>query len=302
MVKLKKKTKSINARADRSFNLFNTLFLGLAILLVAYPLIYIVSASISSSKAVVTGKVWLFPVGFDLTAYKAVFNNKMILTGYANSLFYMAFGTILSVFLTLLAAYPLSRKEFFGRNIFMGIFLFTMLFSGGLIPLYLVVQKLGIIDSRLAMVLPNAVGVWNVIVTRTYLKSTISDELYEAPQMEGCSDIRFLFSFVIPLSGPIIAVMALYYAVWIWNSYFDALIFLKSREYFPLQIVLRNILILNQTDGGMVKDIAVLARKQGLADVLKYALIVVSSAPLLIIYPFVQKYFVKGIMIGSVKG
>ncbi|MBF9017437.1 MULTISPECIES: carbohydrate ABC transporter permease [unclassified Oceanispirochaeta] len=289
-------------KSDRFFDLVNSIFLGFCVLLVSYPLIYILSASISDHRAVVSGKVWFFPVGFDLTAYKAVFSNKMILSGYSNSIFYMIVGTALSVFLTILAAFPLSRKEFYGRNIFMGIFLFTMLFSGGLIPTYLVVQKLGIIDTRLAMVLPNAMGIWNVIVTRTYLKSTISDELYEAAQLEGCSDIKFLFSFVIPLSGPIIAVMSLYYAVWIWNAYFDALIYLKSRELFPLQIVLRNILILNQTDGGMVKDISVMARKQGLADVLKYALIVVSSAPLLIIYPFVQKHFVKGIMIGSVKG
>lgn len=289
-------------KSDRFFDLVNSIFLGFCVLLVSYPLIYILSASISDHRAVVSGKVWFFPVGFDLNAYRAVFSNKMILVGYANSIFYMVIGTALSVFLTILAAFPLSRKEFYGRNIFMGIFLFTMLFSGGLIPTYLVIQKLGIIDSRLAMVLPNAMGIWNVIVTRTYLKSTISDELYEAAQLEGCSDIRFLFAFVIPLSGPIIAVMSLYYAVWIWNSYFDALIYLKSRELFPLQIVLRNILILNQTDGGMIKDISVMARKQGLADVLKYALIVVSSAPLLIIYPFVQKHFVKGIMIGSVKG
>lgn len=299
---VKKANKVKDTRADRLFDLANNLFLALCVLIVAYPLIYIISASISDHKAVVTGKVWLFPVGFDLNAYRAVFSNKMILTGYMNSIFYMVAGTALSVFLTILAAFPLSRKEFYGRNIFMGLFLFTMLFSGGLIPTYLVVQKLGIIDSRLAMILPNAMGVWNVIVTRTYLKSTISDELYEAAQLEGCSDLRFLFNFVIPLSGPILAVMSLYYAVWIWNAYFDALIYLKSRELFPLQIVLRNILILNQTDGNMIKDISVMARKQGLADVLKYALIVVSSAPLLIIYPFVQKHFVKGIMIGSVKG
>ncbi len=288
--------------SDRAFDVVNTIFITLAILIVSYPLIYIISASISDHNAVVSGKVWLFPVGFDLNAYKAVFSNRMILSGYMNSLLYMALGTTLSVFLTVLAAYPLSRKEFYGRNLFMGIFLFTMLFTGGLIPTYLVVQKLGIIDTRLAMILPNAMGIWNVIVTRTYLATTISDELYEAAQIEGTSDIKFLFSFVFPLSGPIIAVMSLYYAVWIWNSYFDALIYLKSRELFPLQIVLWNILILNQMDGNMIKDISIMARKQGLADVLKYALIVVSSAPLLIIYPFVQKHFVKGIMIGSVKG
>ncbi len=290
------------SRGDRVFDVINTLILVFCILIVAYPLIYIISASISDHRAVVSGKVWLLPVGFDLTAYKAVFNYSLILTGYANSLFYMGVGTILSVFLTILAAYPLSRKEFKARNIFMGLFLFTMMFSGGLIPTYMVVKSLGLLDTRWAMLLPNAVGIWNVIVTRTYLKATITDELYEAATMEGCGDIRFLASFVVPLSGSIIAVMSLYYAVWIWNSYFDALIYLRSRNLYPLQIVLRNILILNQTDGGMIKDISVMARKQGLADVMKYALIVVSSAPLLIIYPFVQKHFVKGVMIGSLKG
>ncbi|MCG8454247.1 MAG: carbohydrate ABC transporter permease [Spirochaetales bacterium] len=289
-------------RSDRLFDMVNTTVLMFCILVVAYPLIYIVSASISDHKAVVSGKVWLLPVGFDLTAYKTVFSYGLILTGYLNSLFYMGVGTLISVTLTLLAAYPLSRKEFTQRNVFMGLFLFTMLFSGGLIPTYMLVRSLGMLDTRWAMLLPNAVGVWNVIVTRTYLRSTIGDELYEAAAMEGCGDVRFLVSIVIPLSGSIIAVMCLYYAVWIWNSYFDALIYLRSRDLYPLQIVLRNILILNQTDGGMIKDISVMARKQGLADVMKYALIVVSSAPLLMIYPFVQRHFVKGVMIGSVKG
>ena len=289
-------------RRDLAFDAINTVFLIACALIVVYPLIYIVSASISDHIAVVSGRVWLFPVGIEFDAYRAVFRNSMILTGYGNSLFYMVFGTVLSVFLTVLAAFPLSRKEFTVRNFFMGMFLFTMLFSGGLIPTYMVVRNLGILDTRFAMLLPSAIGVWNVIVTRTFLQATITDELYEAAAIEGCGDIRFLLSFVFPLSGPIIAVMTLYYAVWIWNSYFDALIYLKSRDLYPLQIVLRNILILNQTDGGMVSDISVMARKQGLADVMKYALIVVSSAPLLIVYPFVQKHFVKGIMIGSVKG
>ena len=287
---------------DRFFDVANTVFLTLCFLIVVYPLIYIVSASVSDHLAVVSGKVWLFPVDLEIDAYRAVFSNAMILTGYANSLLYMSVGTALSVTLTLLAAYPLSRKEFRARNVFMGIFLFTMLFSGGLIPTYMVVKNLGMIDTRLAMILPSAIGVWNVIVTRTYLQATITDELYEAAMMEGCGDVRFLISFVVPLSGPILAVMTLYYAVWIWNSYFDALIYLKTRDLYPLQIVLRNILILNQTDGAMMSDINTMARKQGLADVMKYALIVVSSAPLLIIYPFVQRHFVKGIMIGSVKG
>lgn len=302
MVKKEKQYKVKLSKEDYIYNIINYILLTFFILLVLYPLIYIVSASISDHKAVVSGKVWLFPVGLNVNAYKAVFGNDSILKGYANSLLYMSFGTFISVSLTILAAFPLSRKEFYGKGIFMGIFLFTMLFSGGLIPTYLVIKKLGLLDSRLAIILPNSLGIWNVIVTRTYLKSTITDELYESAQLEGCTDIKFLFSFVLPLSGSILAVMTLYYAVGIWNSYFDALIYLKSSDKFPLQIILRNILILNQSDGGMIKDISVIARKQGLADVMKYALIVVSSAPLLIIYPFVQKHFVKGVMIGSVKG
>lgn len=302
MVKFRKTQKIKLTKEDAIYNIINYTLLTICIILVLYPLIYIVSASISDHRAVVSGKVWLFPVGINLEAYKAVFGNDSVVKGYANSLLYMCVGTFISVSLTILAAYPLSRKEFYGSKVFMAIFLFTMLFSGGLIPTYLVIKKLGMLDSRLAVILPNAIGIWNVIVTRTYLKATITDELYESAQLEGCSDIRFLVSFVLPLSGSIIAVMTLYYAVGIWNSYFDALIYLKSSDKFPLQIVLRNILILNQSDGGMIKDISVIARKQGLADVMKYALIVVSSAPLLIIYPFVQKHFVKGVMIGSVKG
>ncbi len=298
MVKLKKK----QLKADRTFDFVNNLFLGFCFLVVAYPLIYIISASFSNAQAVISRKVWLWPVDFDLEAYRAIFKNKQIGAGYLNSFFYVVLGTSLSVFLTILAAYPLSRKEFIGRNVFMGFILFTMLFSGGLIPLYLLVKNLGLRDTRWAMVLPNAIGVWNVIVARTFLQNTIGDELYDAAQIDGCNDLRFLFQMVFPLSGSIIAVMTLFYAVWIWNSYFDALIYLDSQKLFPLQIVLRNILIMNQVDISMMNDIEALARKQGMAEIIKYALIVVASIPLLTIYPFVQKYFIKGVMVGSVKG
>ena len=298
MVKLKKK----QLKADRTFDLINNIFLGFCFLVVAYPLIYIISASFSNAQAVISRKVWLWPVDFDLEAYRAIFKNKQIGTGYLNSFFYVVLGTSLSVFLTILAAYPLSRKEFIGRNFFMGFILFTMLFSGGLIPLYLLVKNLGLRDTRWAMVLPNAIGVWNVIVARTFLQNTIGDELYDAAQIDGCNDLRFLFQMVFPLSGSIVAVMTLFYAVWIWNSYFDALIYLDSQKLFPLQIVLRNILIMNQVDISMMNDIEALARKQGMAEIIKYALIVVASIPLLTIYPFVQKYFIKGVMVGSVKG
>ena len=178
----------------------------------------------------------------------------------------------------------------------------TMLFSGGLIPLYFVVKGVGLYNTRWALVLPNAVNVWNVIIARTFLQATITNELYDAAQIDGCSDLRFFFTVVIPLSGAIIAVLSLFYAVVLWNSYFDALIFLQDKQLYPLQIVLRNILIVNKTNPTMLSDVSAAARVQGLAETVKYALIVVASVPLLAIYPFVQKHFVKGVTIGSVKG
>jgi putative aldouronate transport system permease protein len=247
-------------------------------------------------------KVWLFPVNFDLVSYKAVFTNKQIGTGYMNSLYYMVTGTVISVMLTMLIAYPLSRKEFYGRKFVTKFILFTMLFTGGIIPLYLVVRQLGIYDTRLSIILPNAITVWNVIIARTFLQENISDELYEAAEIDGCSDIRFLFTFVFPLSGAIVAVLALFYAVGQWNKYFDALLYLQDQALYPLQIVLRNILIINRNTPSMTTDVEAAIRSQGLSETIRYAVIVVASLPLLVIYPFVQKFFVKGVMIGSVKG
>lgn len=289
-------------RADRAFDLVNNLFLLFCFLVVLYPLLYIISCSFSNAKAVMSHKVWLWPVDFDLTAYKAVFTNKQIGRGYFNSLYYVVFGTVISVMLTMLLAYPLSRKEFYGRKMVTKLIMFTMLFTGGTIPLYLVVRNVGIYDTRWAMLLPNAITVWNVIIARTFLQENITDELYDAAQIDGCSDIRFLFQMVFPLSKAIIAVLALFYAVSQWNKYFDALIYLQNQSLYPLQIVLRNILIINKNTPSMMTDVAAAARAQGLSETIRYALIVVASAPLLIIYPFVQKFFVKGVMIGSVKG
>lgn len=298
MVKYKQK----EMLTDRVFNILNNTFLLGSMLLVLYPLVYIVSNSLSSPQAVMAHKVWLFPVDFDLVSYRAVFTNKQIGIGYMNSLIYMAAGTAVSVLLTLLLAYPLSRKEFYGRNVVTKIILFTMLFSGGIIPLYLTVRNLGLYDSRWAIILPNAVTVWNVIIARTFLQDNISDELYEAAMIDGCSDIRFLFSFVFPLSGAIIAVLGLFYAVGQWNKYFDALLYLQNQALYPLQIVLRNILIINKNTPSMTMDVTAAIRAQGLSETIRYALIVVASLPLLLIYPFVQRFFVKGVMIGSVKG
>ncbi|MDT4761050.1 carbohydrate ABC transporter permease [Sphaerochaeta sp. PS] len=288
--------------SDISFDIVNRLFMIFCTLVVVYPIIYIVSSSFSSANAIIAGKVWLLPVEPSIKAYQAVFRNKQVVTGYTNSIIYTAGGTLISVFLTIAAAYPLSRKFLPGRKFFTAMFVFTMLFSGGLIPTYFVVRNVGLIDTRWAIILPNALSVWNLMVTLTYFKTSISEEMFEAAIIEGASDFRILQAIVLPLSQAIIAVIALYYAIGIWNSYFDALIYLKSSSKFPLQIILRNILIINQSDLSMGADMVAMARRQGMADVMKYALIVISSAPLLMIYPFVQKHFVKGVMLGSIKG
>ncbi|GBG05931.1 sugar ABC transporter permease [Paenibacillus sp. MY03] len=287
---------------DRVFNVATHLYLWIIFVLVAYPLIYVVSASFSAPSAVISGKVWLWPVEPTLNGYEAVFKNKQLVSGFANSIFYMVAGTLINLVMTVMAAFPLSRKELSGRNLFMAIFVFTMLFSGGLIPNFLLVRDLGMLDTRWAMLLPVALSVWNVIITRTYFQATIPDELYEAASMDGCNDFRFLLRMALPLSAPILAVIALYYGVGHWNSYFNALIYLKSPDLQPLQIILRNILVLNQLDPTMMQDFEALQRKQGLVDIVKYAVIVVASVPVLLIYPFVQKYFVRGIMIGAIKG
>ena len=287
---------------DRLFTLLVNLFLIISFVIVLYPLLYIISSSLSHPTAVMAHKVWLLPVDFDLMSYKAVFSNKQIGSGYLNSLYYMVVGTVVSVLLTVLLAYPLSRKEFYGRSVVTKFILFTMLFSGGTIPLYLVVRNLGLYDSRWSIILPNAITVWNVIIARTFLQENITDELYDAAQIDGCSDIRFLVSFVFPLSGAIVAVLGLFYAVGQWNKYFDALLYLQSQKLYPLQIILRNILIINRNTPSMTVDVEAAMRAQGLSETIRYAVIVVASAPLLIIYPFVQRFFVKGVMIGSVKG
>ena len=290
--------------ADNAFDVLNTIFLTLCLVIVGYPLIYILSASLSSSQAVIGGKVWLWPVDFSTDAYEAIFASPRIGKGYLNSAIYTVGGTLINIVMTTLAAFPLSRKDFYGRNLIMGIMVFTMLFSGGLIPHYLLVKSLGLLNRRWAMVIPNAMGVWYVILMRTYFQHNVPDELYEAAQLDGCRDSQFMTRIVLPLASPIMAVMVLFYAVGHWNSYFNALIYLSTTALMPLQIVLRDILIQNQFDPAMVQtmDVREWGRIQNLQDLLKYALIVVASAPVLAIYPFVQKYFVRGIMLGAIKG
>ncbi|TLS54089.1 carbohydrate ABC transporter permease [Paenibacillus antri] len=287
---------------DRWFNVANTLLLTLVLIIVAYPLVYVVSASFSSTYAVMSGKVWLWPVEPSLEGYKAIFKNNNVLTGFANTFLYTAAGTLLNVIMTILAAYPLSRRDFRGRAGFMLLLVFTMMFNGGLIPTYLLVKELSMLDTIWSLIVPTALSVWNVIIMRTYFQTTIPHELLEASQLDGCNDFRFLLRIVLPLSGPIVAVIALFYGVGHWNQYFNAMIYLKNPDLYPLQLVLRDILIQNEVNIEMLGDAKTAAARQGLRELLKYSLIVVTSVPLLIVYPFVQKFFVKGVMIGSIKG
>ena len=287
---------------DLVFDIINHTLLLLFVVIIVFPLVNIVSRSFSSTEAVVSGRVWLVPVEPTFYAYETVFKNQQVWTGYANSIFYASVGTGINLALTITAAYSLSRRDFFGRNAVMGIFVFTLLFNGGLIPTYLLVRDLGMLNTRWALLLPNAVVVYNMIVTRTFFQTQIPYELLEASQLDGCSDFRFFWSIVLPLSGPIVAVIALWYAVQHWNSYFHALLFIRNERLFPLQIVLRNILLENRVENLDQVALEDYARREGLAQLLKYALIVVASVPVLMLYPFVQKYFVRGVMIGSLKG
>ncbi len=307
MVKVVRKIISSNTlkeKGDMPFYILNTIVLIFALLCVLYPLIYIISASFSSPSAVSSGKVWLWPVEFSIEGYQAVSSHRSIITGFSNSIFYAVLGTMINLVLTIAAAYPLSRKEFKSRNIYMVFFVFAMFFNGGLIPNYILMSQLHLLNKRAVMLLCSGLSVYNMIITRTFFQSNISDELIDAAKIDGLNNISILFKIVLPLSKSIIAVITLFYAVGHWNSYFNAFIYLNDRSKYPLQLVLREILVLNTIDfTEMSGDALVLMMKrQGLADLLKYSLIVVSTAPLLILYPFIQKYFVKGIMIGSLKG
>ncbi|WP_284646165.1 carbohydrate ABC transporter permease [Paenibacillus silviterrae] len=296
-------TGSIRESADdRLFTILNYIILFIFTITILYPLVYIVSASFSSSTAVVSGRVWLYPVEPTLAGYEAVFKHRLIMSSFLNSVYYTVVGTAINVLFTLIAAYPLSRKDFMPRNGIMALFVFTMMFSGGLIPSYLVVKELGMIDTRWSLLIPGALSVMNMIIARTYFQTTIPDELLEAAQMDGCSDFTFVRKIVLPLSGPIIAVISLFYAVGHWNQYFSALLYLKHQELYPLQLVLRDILVQNEVDASMITDVADQAARDGLRELLKFSLIVVSTLPVLIIYPFIQRHFVKGMMIGSLKG
>lgn len=285
---------------DKVFMVGVYVLLITALVLVLTPLVYIVASSFSSPAAVSAGRVFLWPVDPTLRGYEVALSNSAILTGFANSVFYTVVGAAISVTLTIMIAYPLSIPDLWGRKVITKFVVFTMLFAGGIIPTYLVVQALGLLDTRGALLLPQAIGVWQVIIAVAFLRSSIPEELHEAAQLDGASDLRILFTVVLPLAKPLIAVIALMYGIAQWNSYFDALLYLRDADLQPLQIVLRNILILN-TSGGST-DAAAMMERQQLANLLKYSLIVIATVPLLLVYPFVARYFTKGILVGAVKG
>jgi putative aldouronate transport system permease protein len=291
----------IQSNDERMFNILIYTLATVLLLLVIYPLIFVLSASFSNPVEVIEGKVWLFPQDFTLDPYYRVFDNEAIWTGYANTLLYTVAGTMVNIVLTILAAYPLSQRDLPGSRQLMMVITLTMFFSGGLIPTYLLVKSLGMNNTIWAMIIPGAISTYNLIVMRTFFQNGIPHEVQESAWMDGSSNFRLLLSIIIPLSMPIIAVMVLFYGVAHWNAYFNALIYLKDRELFPLQLIMREILILNQSED-MGMDGAGMAERVLMAESIKYSVIIVSTLPILLLYPFVQKYFVKGVMIGSIKG
>lgn len=287
---------------DRAFYTVVDLIALVMFILVLYPLIYVVSSSFSSPNAVLSGRVMLWPVELSIEGYRTVFSYRDVITGYANAALYTVLGTVINVVMTLICAYPLARRTLPFRNFFMFLFTFTMFFGGGLIPSYILLRDLHMINTIWAIVIPGAISVYNMIITRTYLQNSIPGEMLEAAQVDGCSDARYFFQMVVPLSKAIIAVIALYYAVGHWNGWFNAFIYLNDRKLYPLQLILREILIANTIDPDRSIDPELLQRMQGMSDLLKYSLIVVASAPVMFLYPFAQKYFIRGVMIGSLKG
>ncbi|MDD7367347.1 MAG: carbohydrate ABC transporter permease [Clostridiales bacterium] len=290
-------------RGDRIFGAVVFVIVTLLMLIVLYPLVYVLSCSVSSPTAVGAGEVVLLPKGFTLMGYRRVFQEPDILLGYKNTLFYTIIGTAINLFVTVPAGYMLSKKEVPGRNLFMFLFMFTMYFSGGMIPSFLLVKSLHLYDTRAVLVILGAFSTYNCIICRTFF-AALPHELEEAAAIDGCSTVRTFIQIVLPLSQALLGVMVLYFAVGHWNSYFNAMIYVNNEKYKPLQLILRRILILEQASANMMEGGGdeYAAEQFKLKELIKYAVIVVSSLPVLVLYPFLQKYFVQGVMIGSIKG
>jgi len=294
---------ALQQKRKRSFDVMEILIYAFAVILLIvliYPLYFIIIASFSEPAAVANGQMWFFPVGFTLAGYKELLSHSNIWIGYKNTILYTAIGTIIGLTVNISAAYALSRKDLTGRKFFTLFFIFTMFFNGGLIPTFLTIRDFHLYDTFLVMVLPFSVSVFNIIVARTFFQSSIPGDLWEAAQIDGCGNLRYYVQIVLPLSKAVISVLALWTAVGYWNSYFDALIYLKNQDLYPLQLILRNILITNQMQSGMgTGEAAAVAMR--LANLMRYSVIIVVTLPIMCIYPFVQKYFNQGVMIGAVK-
>ncbi|WP_425423451.1 carbohydrate ABC transporter permease [Schleiferilactobacillus shenzhenensis] len=298
-----------DTRADKVFKSFLFIFVFLAVVIVLYPLIYIISASISDPFAVNSGKMWLWPVGFTGQGYNIIFHYGDIWRGYGMTIFYTVVGTAYNLVLTIPCAYAISRRDFSGRRWFTSFMLVTMFVGGGLIPTYLLIRALGMVDTVWALIIPGGASIYNIIVTRAFFDSSIPWEMQEAAKIDGASDFQLFFKIVLPLSAPIIAVMALFYGVGHWNSYFDALVYLQNKALYPLQMVLRQILVLQDIQTGANASGAISAStakaafsQQQLVAVIKYGVMIVSTLPVILAYPFLQRYFVKGVLVGSLKG
>lgn len=298
--------KRVSSRQDKIYDISIFIILTIIFLIVAYPLYFIVISSISNPEAVSSGEVFLYPKGITFKGYEEVFKNKQVVTGFLNSLFYTFCGVMLNLVVTLPTAYAISRDKFNGKKFVTIFYMVTMFVSGGMIPTYLVVKNMHLLDSMFALILPGALGVYNMIVARTFFKTNISEELYDAAAIDGCGETKFFFGIALPLSKAIIAIMVLFYGVGHWNSYFSALLYIKTETKFPLQLVLRSILVQNQSHLKQAvttaAQIQAMEEKRQLMELMKYSLIIISSIPVLVMYPLVQKHFVKGVMIGSIKG
>ena len=282
-----------------------TLFLGVFVLIVAFPIVYVISCSFSSPEALVAGRVFIWPVEPGLRGYTAVYNSRQVWIGYYNTILYTTVYTVMAVLMTMIAAYPMSRNEFPAKKVMIWLVVVPMFINGGMIPSYLLIKNLGLMNTMWALILPGLISPWLIHITRTFLKSTIPEELFEATSIDGGSYVLFLTSIIMPLSKPIMAVLALSFATSMWNSFFAALLYITDSNKYPLQIILRNILVQNIVDFTAINqmpDIHNYNEKKYMGELLKYSLIVVSSIPMLAIYPFIQKYFIKGVMIGSIKG
>ena len=288
-------------RSDVVFNIILYTVCALLLLIVLYPLWFIVIASLSDPSAVASGHVWVLPVGFTLDGYAELLKQTNVWVGYRNTIAYTLVGTLIALAVNIPAAYALSRKDLVGRKVLMGLYAFTMFFSGGLIPTFLTVQQFHLYNTFWVMVLPFSVSVYNIIVARTFFQNSLPGELWDAAQVDGCGNLRFFFTMALPLSKAVISVIALWTAVGQWNCYFNALIYIRDENLYPLALIMRNILVTQQIQSALgTGEAALIALRK--ANLMRYAMIIVATVPIMCVYPFVQKYFDQGVMIGAVKG